>query len=192
MPDHTCTIDGCENVHVARGWCSGHYERWKHHDDPRRGAPVRQRPRAMSDCDIPGCIRLKRYTTLGFCRTHYTRWKRFGNPLAGDPIADRGLPDHDRLRNSVEIDPETGCWKWQLGRRSDGYGQVKVGGRTLGAHRWSYQIHRGEIPGGMTIHHTCFTPSCVNPQHLECVTRAENSRNRESHCPTCTCMEGHD
>jgi len=25
----TCTIDGCEEPHLARGWCNMHYKRWR-------------------------------------------------------------------------------------------------------------------------------------------------------------------
>lgn len=39
MAKRTCSIDGCEKPHLARGWCSMHYERWKHHGDPMYTAP---------------------------------------------------------------------------------------------------------------------------------------------------------
>lgn len=29
MAKRTCSIDGCDNPHDARGWCSKHYLRWK-------------------------------------------------------------------------------------------------------------------------------------------------------------------
>lgn len=34
MSDRTCLIDGCEKQRRARGWCSRHYNRWKHAGDP--------------------------------------------------------------------------------------------------------------------------------------------------------------
>src|SRR4051812_41783929 len=34
MSERTCSIDGCENRHEARGWCCKHYDRWKRHGDP--------------------------------------------------------------------------------------------------------------------------------------------------------------
>lgn len=30
----TCTISGCDRPHIARGWCSRHYERWRSSGDP--------------------------------------------------------------------------------------------------------------------------------------------------------------
>lgn len=51
----TCTIDGCNNKHKARGWCHTHYERWRNTGDPlspsRRG---RGRP-AMTYGDTKKC-----------------------------------------------------------------------------------------------------------------------------------------
>jgi hypothetical protein len=44
-----CTIDGCPNVHMARGWCPTHYTRWKRHGDPLASAP-RQ---LCLNCDQP-------------------------------------------------------------------------------------------------------------------------------------------
>lgn len=34
MSERTCTIDGCERKHIARGWCHTHWKRWKTHGDP--------------------------------------------------------------------------------------------------------------------------------------------------------------
>lgn len=44
------------------------------------------------------------------------------------------------------------------------------------AHRYSYRIHKGEIPKNYVIHHTCFCKRCVNPSHLKAVTVGENIR----------------
>ena len=37
MKNRTCTIDGCDAVHRARGWCSKHWDRWARHGDPLAG-----------------------------------------------------------------------------------------------------------------------------------------------------------
>jgi hypothetical protein len=33
----TCSIEGCEKRHDARGWCRKHYQRWQKHGDPLGG-----------------------------------------------------------------------------------------------------------------------------------------------------------
>lgn len=39
-PKPPCSIDGCENIELARGWCSKHYSRWQRGGDPTYLAPV--------------------------------------------------------------------------------------------------------------------------------------------------------
>lgn len=82
------------------------------------------------------------------------------------------LPILDRY----QIDPDTGCWEWLGWRLAQGYGRCDVNGRTVQAHRVFYAEHVGPIPEGYDIHHRCGNKGCVNPVHLEPLTRAENTR----------------
>jgi len=73
------------------------------------------------------------------------------------------------------------CWRWQGLMRPDGYG--KHAGRQ--AHRVVYENLVGPIPEGLELDHLCRNKSCVNPDHLEPVTREENARRRwatYTHC----------
>ena len=84
-----------------------------------------------------------------------------------------------RFQKSVEPEPMSGCWLWIGPRQWNGdYGRfLEFEGKTAKvvlAHRWAYQHYRGPIPLGLTLDHLCRVRSCVNPWHLEPVTRAVN------------------
>jgi hypothetical protein len=84
------------------------------------------------------------------------------------------LTGHHRRKAPVDyvVDTLTGCWVWQRGVTALGYGCDKDGM----AHRVYYERHKGPIPEGLYIDHLCRNPPCVNPDHLEPVTPAENIR----------------
>ncbi len=74
----------------------------------------------------------------------------------------------------VQIDTQTGCWLWIAGLNAKGYAQCWSNGHNNLGHRVSYQHFVGPIASGMELDHTCQHERCVNPQHLEIVTGAEN------------------
>lgn len=87
--------------------------------------------------------------------------------MARKTVADRFLEKVDRSN------PE-GCWLWTAYRNRDGYGRFGFNGKSRAAHRLMYQWVRGDIPRGLVVRHSCDTPSCVNPDHLEVGTQREN------------------
>jgi len=69
------------------------------------------------------------------------------------------------------------CWLWIGSTNQDGYGRFNIGGKLGGAHRYSFELHTGEIPEGMHVLHTCDTPACVRPDHLFLGTHSDNMQD---------------
>jgi len=90
----------------------------------------------------------------------------------------------DRLLAKVRIDPDSECWVWTGALMPNGYGAftVKIDGKWKRCypHRISYEIHIGEIPKGLDIDHLCRNRACINPAHLEPVSRRENLARGET------------
>lgn len=84
------------------------------------------------------------------------------------PLAERFWEKVDK-RGSDE------CWLWRGAIGRHGYGNLGSGnGRTLRAHRVSYELAHGTIPPGLVICHRCDEPRCVNPMHLFAASQSLN------------------
>lgn len=104
----------------------------------------------------------------------------------------------ERFWSKVSPEPNSGCWLWTAATTKNGYGKIDMAGRTRDAHRLAYETLVGPVPAGLELDHRCRTRCCVNPAHLEPVTRSENVRRssigdvlRRHHAAKTHCPAGH-
>lgn len=114
-----------------------------------------------TDCTRPG-------TRRGLCSLHYQRWQRHGS------LEDPRRSTDENFWAHVAKEP-SGCWIWTGAKSWNGYGQFRTAKDKLHyAHRYSYETLVDPIAEGLQLDHLCRIRACVNPDHLEPVTQAEN------------------
>lgn len=106
----------------------------------------------------------------------------------------------ERFVSKINFAADNGCWEWTGATNASGYGicgkLIDGQHRNLYAHRLGMHIAKRPVPEGMTVDHLCRNTSCVNPEHLDIVTAAENifrsdsipaKNKRKTHC-----VRGHE
>jgi len=109
----------------------------------------------------------------------------------------------ERFKSKYIVNEISGCWIWTGAHCCSHYSKKwpyghfmsatrSKGGKQVMAHRFSYEFYRGKIPDGLVLDHLCRNTLCVNPDHLEIVTRKENTNRGVIHERTKThCPQGH-
>ena len=202
----TCSIPGCRRRHRARGYCSMHYKRLSNGNNNLSPEPLLKRHEGP--CKIPGCE--KKAFVHGYCKMHHGRIRYGSQNLSPEMLIKKfyqtGLTDEQKFLARI-TKSENGCWIWagpfqETGRHHEFiYGRFPVKQqngkwKSALAHIFSYTHFKGAIPEGHEIHHKCDNQICVNPEHLELVTKTghmmksnwlSSTNARKTQCP-----KGHD
>jgi hypothetical protein len=117
----------------------------------------------------------------GYCDKHYRRILRRGdvNDYGSRKVAEGNAIE--RFHQKYEIN-ESGCWMWTGGTRPNGKGvpyprHWNDCNKSIGAHRFSFELMHGAIPQGMYVCHKCDIPLCVNPDHLFLGSHQDNMQD---------------
>jgi len=82
----------------------------------------------------------------------------------------------ERLMTNTSKEGE--CIVWKGARRNkNSYGAIKYKDKVIDTHRLSYMLHKGEIPEGMVVMHSCDNKPCINPDHLFIGTYSDNAKD---------------
>lgn len=122
-------------------------------------------PIVQKNCLVKGCF--NNYYAKGYCEKHYANFRRHGFPIKQFYAR--------KIEFKVNDDGCFVCTSHKLNK--DGYPTYTVHKKKWLMNRFIYTEMFGEIPKGLIIRHKCDNPSCINPEHLETGTIADNNRD---------------
>ena len=175
-----CSVSGCEKDEKQKGWCWGHYSRWRKYGDPescKRATPEMNPP---EKCQVDGCE--SPHMAKGMCSAHYSRVYRYGD-VNTVKIAPKGEA-LDWLQSNVGHDGES-CLAWPFkSHNPQGYGVTNYKGRMQNASAVMCELAHGKKPTEKhEAAHSCGMghKGCVHPKHLRWATRSENHADKHLH-----------
>lgn len=184
----SCSREGCDRPHRARGLCSSHYNQEFQPDRHRSipavcchcGGPCMKDPSNLRKYDFvycsPRCRDLRRSERAALARRAVATTKP---PRDMRSPMRRAIEERDYVALAIAIRGNCdvrvdGCWEWKR-RVQEGYPVARVGKRQLAVHRLACETRVGAPLGDQAAHHKCANTRCVNPDHLEPVTAAANT-----------------
>lgn len=114
-------------------------------------------------------------------------------------MAIKRISDAERIASKYLVDCETGCWNWLCRLDKDGYAVRTKFGSTLDGSKcikrpfvWLWEQKNGRsFPEGLVPDHLCRNRRCINPDHIEPVTRLVNHQ-RGLRALATHCLQGHE
>ena len=131
-------------------------------------------------CRVEGCERSIVDRSSQLCRPHYARFKRHGDPLAGAT----GKGYAREFLNKASVVESDECLIYPFYRDKNGYGKIRVNGKSVGAHVYVCEKRHGPKPSDN--HESCHScgnghVGCVNGSHLRWGTRKANIKDAINH-----------
>lgn len=83
----------------------------------------------------------------------------------------------ERIHRKIRRGTTNECWIW-TGARQGAYGNCTMNGERCYPHRLVYAMDK-PLMKNCDLDHICNNPLCVNPEHLEVVTRGTNLNRRD-------------
>lgn len=122
-------------------------------------------------CGKPTLPATKTRTGQGHLRGRPMAFLRGHRPRR--PLAERFA---EKVRPATDLSPNgmVGCLLWTAATDGHGYGTILVGDVIRRAHVAAWWLAGRTVPEGHELDHLCRRPACVNVDHLEDVTHANN------------------
>lgn len=169
-----CYFDACDKKVSALGLCSGHYsQKIRGKELSTLGSLPRIDATQPKNCEFCTDEFLPKSSRSRFCsRSCSAKNQRSPIRKAAD---DNNSEEFMRLvRENSSVDTETDCWNW-LGRLDhNGYPNISGKASSRFVHRLVIEVGLGHKMGSDEAHHICANRKCLNPDHLQAISKREN------------------